>query len=481
MERRSILIAGANGYVGSRLVIHLAELGMDVIALVRSKDRFKLPKAVEEKVKVIEADLLDPESLKKIPEDIACAYYLVHSLASKEGKFYELEKESAHNFRERIDETSAEKIVYLSGLSVGEDVSEHMRSRHNVQEILSNGRVPLVTFRAAIIIGSGSASFELMRDLVEKLPIMIAPRWVSSKCQPIGIVDILYYLIHVIDVKCDKNLELQIGGPDVLTYKEMMYRFAKVRKLKRWIISVPVLTPRLSSLWLYFVTSSNLFLAKRLIDSLTTDAVCQNKDVDKVIPHKCMTYEETIERAFDKIEQNHVLSSWKDALNISQIKPHIESYMNVPEHGCLTNAQVKESSLSKEDLTKRIWSVGGRNGWFYMNWAWRIRGLMDKCVGGVGLRRGRRSPTEITAGDSLDFWRVIKADKENGHLLLYAEMKVPGEAWLDWQIKEEGGKIYLHQTATFRPKGLFGRLYWYVLWPFHILIFSGMCRKAAKA
>lgn len=475
-----MLVVGANGYVGSRLVNHLVEDGQRVVALVRSKDRFIYPDVIKDRIEVIECDLLDLKSLEKIPEDIKCAFYLVHSLSSSKEKFYDLEATSAHNFRERILKTEAKKIVYLSGLSVGDQKSEHMRSRHNVTEILGNSHIPLVTFKAGIVIGAGSASFELMRDLVEKVPLMIAPRWVSSKCQPIGIVDVLYYLTRVVDVPIDKDLDLEIGGPETLTYKEMLYRFAKMRGLKRLIISVPVLTPRLSSYWLYFVTSSNMFLAKRLIDSLKTDAICSHKEIDKILPHKCLSYEETLHRAFDKIEQNHVASSWKDALNYSRIKPHMDGYINVPEFGCLKDKQQESSKRSRNEVISKIWSIGGKNGWYYWNWAWRIRGLMDKAVGGVGLRRGRRNPTELENGDSLDFWRVIKSDKENGHLLLYAEMKVPGEAWLEWFVEDEDGQTKVRQIATFRPKGLAGRLYWYASFPFHLFIFKGLCRAVTR-
>lgn len=480
MNEKKFLIVGANGYVGSRLTYKLAEEGHDVIALVRSKDRFHLPKPLKDKVQVIECDLLDNESLKKIPKDIECAYYLVHSMSSAQERFFDLEKQSALNFVSAIEKTEAKMIVYLSGLSVGKEKSQHMKSRNRVSHLLSKGKVPVVTLKAGIIIGSGGASFELMRDLVEKLPLMIAPKWVSSKCQPIGINDVLYYLenLHNVDIK--ESVIYQIGGPDILTYKEMLYRFAKIRKLKRFIISIPFLTPRLSSFWLFFITSNNLYLSRRLVESLKTDAICTNNDIEKILPHKCLNYEETIIKAFDKIEQNHVLSSWKDALNVSRIKPHLDGYINVPEHGCLKNIQTIAYNNPKAEILDRLWSIGGKNGWYYMDWAWHIRGRIDKIFGGVGLRRGRRSPTDIENGDSLDFWRVIKANKEDGHLLLFAEMKVPGEAWLEWFVYDKEGKVEISQVATFRPKGVFGRLYWYSLWPVHIFIFRGLCNKIGK-
>ena len=352
-----------------------------------------------------------------------------------------------------------------------------MRSRDRVGEILMKGSIPLVNFQAAIIIGSGSASFEIIRDLVEKLPIMIAPRWISSKCQPIGIRDVLYYLENILKIEVKENAVYHIGGPEVLTYKEMLYTFAKVRGLKRVIISVPVLTPHLSSLWLYFITSTNLYLAKRLVESLASDAVCTNDSIKKILPHECLPYGEAIQKAFDKIEQNHVLSSWKDALNSSGAMPDFDQYIHAPEHGCLKNIQIIKYSTSREKILNKLWSIGGKTGWLYMNWAWKIRGRVDKLFGGVGLRRGRRSAVDIKNGEALDFWRVIKCNKDDGILLLFAEMRLPGEAWLEWKVDDVDGKVQIKQVATFRPKGIWGRLYWYSLWPVHIFIFRGLCNK----
>jgi uncharacterized protein YbjT (DUF2867 family) len=478
--KKKVLIVGANGYIGVRLIHTLAEKGVDIVAFVRNKQRLKILKHLKDKVEIIEGDLLQRRSLDIIPDDIECAYYLVHSLTSKNEKFADLEEKSARYFLSKIEQTKAKKIVYLSGLSLEPSKSLHMQSRHKVGEILAGGKIPVVNFQAAIVIGSGSASFEIMRDLVEKLPIMIAPKWVVSKCQPIGIYDVLYYLEKIYDVECKKNVTYEIGGPDILTYKEMLLALAKIRGLKRWIFIVPVLTPRLSSLWLYFVTSTNLYLAKRLVESLKTDAVCKGNSIEKVIPHKCLSYEETLIKAFDKIEQNQILSSWKDALNQNAVNLLMDSYIDVPEFGCLKDIQIRNYKSCKKDVTEKLWSIGGDNGWFYMDWAWKIRGVIDKLVAGIGLRRGRRSPIDLKTGDALDFWRVLKADKENGELILYAEMKLPGEAWLSWKIDEDGSGVKITQIATFRPKGIFGRLYWYSLFPIHIFIFKGMCDKIGK-
>lgn len=473
-----VLIVGANGYVGARLCAQLAENGKQVVAFVRNKDRLKLPKHLRDKIEVVEGDLLQRKSLDIIPEDIDCVYYLVHSLASVYKNFAELEEKSARYFLDRIEKTKAKKIIYLSGLSAKGKKSEHMRSRHKVEEVLVEGSIPVVGIRAGIIIGSGSASFELIRDLVEKLPIMIAPRWINSKCQPIGIADVLFYLEQIGNLDIKENKRLDIGGPERLSYKEMMMGYARVRGLKRSIFTVPVLTPRLSSLWLVLVTSTNLYIAKRLIESLKSDAVCEDLSIGSLVPHQCLSYKEMLERAFDKIEQNNILSSWKDAVNKSSINLLVDSYIQVPEFGCKRDVQVRKYNRSKEEIIHRLWTIGGRNGWYYMDWAWSIRGVIDKFVGGVGLRRGRRSAEDLETGDALDFWRVIKSDKEKGKLVLYAEMKLPGEAWLSWTIKQkEDGKVQIKQIATFRPKGVLGRLYWYAMWPFHIFVFKGLCNK----
>lgn len=475
-SEKRVVIAGANGYVGSRLAYRLAEKGIEVIALVRNKQRFTIHTNIHKNIEVIECDFLDKASLEKIPTSISIAYYLVHSMSEKEKNFSELEERSVTNFLEAMRIRGPEKIVYLSGLSGKNAVSDHMKSRDKVGEILNAGPVPIINFQAGIIIGSGSASFEIIRDIVEKLPVMIAPKWVSSKCQPIGIFDVLYYLESIHDIGVESGT-YQIGGPDVLTYKQMLLIFAKIRHLKRWIISIPLLTPNLSSKWLYFVTSTNLYLAKRLVNSLTNDAVCTEFKINQILPHKCLSYEEAIKLAFDKIEQNHVLSSWKDALNQSSLNPRFDDYIHVPTHGCLKNIQIGIYHSTKKKVIDRLWAIGGKNGWYYMDWAWRIRGKIDKFAGGVGLRRGRKSPTELEKGGSLDFWRVIKSDKVEGHLLLYAEMKLPGEAWLEWKITEVNNLVQITQTATFRPKGVLGRLYWYALIPFHLFIFKGMCNK----
>lgn len=475
-----ILLTGANGYIGVRLLPVLVEEGHEVVAIVRSASRLSLPKHLYGKITIVEGDLLKPESLDVIPHDIDVAYYLVHSMGTQSSGFSELEKECAENFNQAIQRTNAKQIIYLSGLSQGEELSEHMSSRHRVEDILRSSTIPVTILRAGIIIGSGSASFEIIRDLVEKLPVMIAPRWVYSRCQPIAIADVIFYLQSVMGLAETYGQTFEIGGPDKLTYREMLLDFAKIRGLKRFILPVPVLTPYLSSLWLFFITSTNFSIAKALVKSLKSDAVCKEERIKELIPHKCYDYETAIRRAFVKIEQNAVVSSWKDAMIRSKLQPELSEYLEVPKFGCLSETCDLTFSTSKDKVLQRLWSIGGMNGWFYMDWAWTIRGWLDRIFGGVGLRRGRTDPVRIHAGDALDFWRVLVADKEEGHLLLYAEMRVPGEAWLEWKVTGDENGTRIIQTATFRPIGLLGRLYWYGLFPVHKFIFYGMCANIGK-
>lgn len=465
-----VLLTGANGYIGRQLLNVLAgQEGHQVIALVRSKHRFRISANLSKKIEVVEGDLLDEDSLKAIPSDIDAAYYLVHSMSASTSEFQQMEENSARNFSQWIKGTEAKQTIYLSGLANEDNLSPHLRSRLRVEEVLKESGVPVTILRAGIIIGSGSASFEIIRDLVEKLPVMVAPKWVKNRTQPIAIRDVLYYLVGVLGSEVCKNRTFDIGGPDRIDYKQMLLRFAEVRGLKRWIITVPVLTPRLSSYWLYFVTSTNFSLARSLVDSLKNEAVCKDDSIHQVLPRDCLSYKEAIEKAFHVIEQNAIISSWKDALVSGVLQTSLKEFVEVPKDGCLKET-LKMKVSDREKVIERIWSIGGKNGWYSMNWAWKLRGFLDKVFGGVGLDRGRRDPSKLREGDSLDFWRVLLADKQNGHLLLYAEMYVPGEAWLEFRMDGEE----LIQEATFRPKGLLGRLYWYSLFPIHHFIFRSM-------
>jgi len=302
---------------------------------------------------------------------------------------------------------------------------------------------------------------------------MITPKWLKTRCQPIGIRNVIQFLDGVKDKSETYGQTYDIGGPDILTYKEMLLRFAKIRNLKRYIWVVPVMTPKISSYWLYFVTSTSYALAKNLVNSMKVEVVCKPNNLAELLGITLLDYDTSIKLAFDKIEQNQVISSWKDALTSETLNKGISQYIEVPVNGCFTDIR-KEKVIDLVTTMNKIWSIGGQNGWYYGDFLWEIRGFIDQLFGGVGMRRGRKSPTEIHSGDALDFWRVLLADKDERRLLLYAEMKLPGEAWLEFKIDE---KNILTQTATFRPLGVVGRLYWYAVLPFHGLIFNRMIKK----
>ncbi len=469
-----ILLTGASGYIGKRLLPILVDNGYDVICCVRDIKRFSPPESLKSKIKIIQIDLLDNVSLERIPEDIDGAFYLVHSMSSS-SDYHQQEQESAENFRNALTKTNVHHVVYLSGIVNESTLSKHLASRKNVETELSKGSYNFTTLRAGIIIGSGSASFEIMRDLVEKLPVMITPKWLNTKCQPIGISDVIYILSKTIFNSKTFNKNFDIGGPDILTYKDMLIKFALIRNLKRHIFIVPVMTPKLSSYWLYFVTSTSYKLAVALVNSMKVEVICRNDDINKILEYVPMSYQSSLERALSKIESNEVVSSWKDAFISSGFKLNLSEFIQVPTYGCYR--EMKEKVFAdREECINKIWNIGGETGWYYANWLWRMRGFLDKMAGGVGLRRGRTSANDLNVGDALDFWRVLYADKAEGRLLLFAEMKLPGEAWLEFRIVENT----LRQTATFRPRGLNGRLYWYSLLPFHVFIFKGMITKITQ-
>jgi len=472
-----ILLTGANGYIGTRLLPVLLEQGHDIVCMVRDKRRFAEESDFENKVKIITGDLLKPETLTHIPADIDAAYYLVHSMSTGGEKFSDQEFESAMHFVKAIQQTSCKQIIYLTGIVNDEDLSKHLTSRLAVEKELKKSGIAYTILRAAIIIGSGSASFEIIRDLTEKLPVMIAPKWVHTRCQPIAIRDVLGYLSGILMNEKAFNQTFDIGGPDILTYKEMMLQYAESRKLRRWIFTVPVLTPRLSSLWLNLVTSVPYSLARSLVDSMKNEVICKDDRIKDVIQRECFSYRKALSLAFEKIEQHSIVSSWKDALNRGYLDTSFMDQVKVPQKGTLQYKVKMPFDRKAEEVFENIWGIGGTRGWYYLDWLWNLRGFLDKLFGGVGTRRGRTSNTSLQAGDVLDFWRVLLADKKNTRLLLYAEMKVPGEAWLEFKIVNYHGKHFLSQVATFRPSGLWGRLYWYSMFPFHLVLFKGMAKQ----
>ncbi len=472
----NILLTGANGYIGQRLIPVLLEQGHHITCCVRDKDRFNQQHNYP--VAVIEIDFLQPQAAV-FPADIDVAYYLVHSMSSG-GQFEEKEADSARTFVRLISATNCRQVVYLTGIVNQKELSRHLGSRLMVENILKEGPVPLTALRAGIIVGSGSASFEIIRDLVEKLPVMVTPRWLNTRCQPIGIRDVIFFLCGVLGKKATYHANYDIAGPEVLTYKQMLLQYAAVRKLKRYILTLPVMTPRLSSYWLYFITSTSYKLAVNLVDSMKVDVTARPNDLAKNLGIQLLTYKQAVELAFGRIEQNLVTSSWKDSFSSANTPQTWMDNIEVPSFGCLKDEQCITIEQDDTLVLNNIWKIGGSNGWYYANTLWRIRGFLDKLVGGVGLRRGRRDPIDIHAGDALDFWRVLVADKKQRRLLLFAEMKLPGEAWLEFQITEKDNRTILKQTATFRPRGLWGRLYWFTMLPFHYFIFGGMIRRLSN-
>ena len=466
-----VLLTGATGYIGKRLLPVLVESGYYVICLVRDKNKFHPEELIKGRIEVIEVDLNNTATLANIPKDIDFAYYLVHSMSTSKN-YDELEKKSAINFREALNKTNVKQVIYLSGIVNSQTLSKHLNSRKNVEIELGKGEYSLTTVRAGIIIGSGSASFEIIRDLVEKLPIMIAPKWLRTKCQPIGISDVIKILTGILGNENTFNSSYDIGGDEILTYKEMLIKFASVRGLKRYIWTVPVMTPKLSSYWLYFITSTSYNLATSLVDSMKVEVIAKDDKIIKLLNIRPLSYTGCIKQAFENIEQNEILSSWKDSTISGRLDFKISDYIKVPEYGCYKDTRIKLIS-DIDSSVEKIWKIGGDTGWYYANWLWRLRGVIDKFFGGVGLRRGRTNLYDIQAGDALDFWRVLYANKEERRLLLFAEMKLPGEAWLEFQVKDNK----LIQTATFRPKGLFGRIYWFSVFPLHGIIFKGMINK----
>lgn len=469
-----ILLTGATGYIAKRLLPVLLNEGHQVVCCVRDKRRFSVPKSFPNQVEVVEIDFLKSSNKTLIPKDIDAAYYLMHSMSTA-SNYQELELKVAKNFIQSIENTTVNHVIYLSGIVNEKNLSKHLSSRKAVEDKLSKGKFNFTTLRAGIIIGSGSASFEIIRDLVEKLPIMVTPKWLNTKCQPISISDVIKFLYQSLNKKETFNKSFDIGGPDILSYKEMLLGYAKARKLKRWIYTIPVMTPKLSSYWLYFITSTSYKLASALVSSMKIEVVCKNSDLNNLLNIQTLNYADSITKTLSEIENNQIASSWKDSQISGRLSFNISEFIKVPSHGCYFDMR-KSVCENKEKTIERIWQIGGKNGWYFGNFLWKIRGQMDILAGGVGLRRGRTHPENISVGDSIDFWRVLFADKNEGRLLLFAEMKLPGEAWLEFKIVDNE----LVQTATFRPKGLWGRLYWFSVYPLHGIVFRGLIKNLTK-
>ena len=473
-----VLVTGATGYVGGRLVPELLEAGYQVRCVARRAAALD-DRPWRNDVEVVEADLAVPEQVEAALKGVQAAYYLVHSMASSEA-FEEMEQEMAKVFAEAAEHARLERVVYLGGLGHdAENHSAHLASRHRVGEILAAGRTPVVELRAAVIIGSGSASFEMLRSLVEVLPVMVVPRWVSlTRCQPIAIEDVLGHLVDVMGRAEVLGQIFEIGGPEELTYREMMDVYAEVAGLRRRLIMpVPVLTPRLSSHWVNLVSPLPIQLARSLIDSLTSDVVVGDRTIERIGRRPSFDLRQSISRALARVRDLELPTRWTDASGTLRTDSPAGPASGDPSWSgglVLSDERVQTSRATPDEVMDVVRSVGGDTGWFAFNRLWALRGFVDKLIGGVGLRRGRRHPTELRIGDTVDFFTVVEFDGRS--LRLLAEMLRPGHAWLEWTVSEGADGTQVRQRALFVPRGLLGRLYWYVLIPPHVLIFSRMLR-----
>lgn len=468
-----ILVVGASGYIGGRLVPLLAARGHELVLMSRDARPLaaRFPQAT-----VIIADLLDRSTLPLALERIDVAYYLAHSMGSGERRFAERDRQAARNFAQAAKRARVSRIVYLGGLGDDSpDLSHHLASRHETGAQLAAHGVPVTEFRAAVIIGSGSASFEILRHLTERLPIMITPRWVATRCQPIGIADVLDYLVGALDHPEVTGI-VEVGGPDILSYGDMMRAYARIRGLHRLMIPVPVLTPRLSSYWVNLISPVPAGIARPLIEGLRNEVVVRDPGPAAAFGLEPLSYVEALGRAIDRTNPNGVESTWFDALAATD-RASLSSVTS--REGMIVERRERVVAASPERIFAEVERLGGDAGWPYANVLWRIRGLVDRLVGGVGMRLGRRDPDQLRVGDALDFWRVEEVRRPT-LLRLRAEMKVPGRAWLQYEVTAIEGGSRLVQTAFFEPKGLPGLAYWYALYPVHGLIFRGTVRVLAE-
>lgn len=511
-----VLATGVTGYVGGRLVPELLDAGHEVVCLARSPAKLA-SRTWHDEVEVVAADVRDTDEVAAALRGCDAAFYLVHSMDG-EGAFADRDREMAASFRQACEVADVGRIVYLGGLGpddAGEELSEHLRSRHEVGQVLAEGPTTVVELRAAVIIGSASASFEMLRHLVEVLPVMVTPRWVRNRCQPIAIRDVLAYLVGVLDCSDEalaayadgSSVVLEIGGPDVLSYREMMDQFARTSGLRRRVIvPINVLSPQLSSHWIGLVTPLPTGLAKPLVASLVNEVVADTTAVDDLLPHDCLPFETAVALALRRVRDLEVPSSWADAelgrfglvdrhdqgprararaaLGSGQADAQAEPQPQDPEWAggtVLSDERVAISEAPVEDLFAQVCSIGGDRGWPAADLLWEVRGLLDTVVGGIGTRRGRRHPNRLSVGDTLDFWRVEVLEPDR-LLRLRAEMRVPGEAWLEFRTMPlEDGRSLLEQRARFVPRGLWGRVYWSVMVPFHALIFPVMAKRLVAA
>jgi len=468
-----VLLTGATGYVGGRLLRKLEESGRSVRCMVRRPET--LSGRAAEETEVVCGDVLDPDSLDEALAGVTTAYYLVHSMATS-GPFAGADRRGAENFAAAARRRGVSRIVYLGGLGPEHDLSVHLESRHEVGRILRESGVPTIEFRASVIIGSGSASFEIVRSLVDRSPLLLIPRWVVSRTQPIAIEDVLAYLLAALDLDLEESRLFEIGGLDRVAYADLMREYARQARLQRAVVRVPFATPRISGVWLSLVTPVYASIGRELIESLRNDTVVQDGSAREVFPIRPRRVSQAIERALANEDREFAETRWSDALSAHQGR----SWGGVTLGQRAVASRKIDVAASPEQTFAPIQRIGGKTGWYYADGFWRLRGLMDSIVGGVGLRRGRRDPVRLAVGDTLDFWRV-EAFEQDRLLRLSAEMKTPGRIWLQFEVDGDQTGATLCQTAIFDPHGLAGLAYWYALYPVHHLVFGGMLRRIRRA
>ena len=475
---KTILVTGGTGYIGGRLVPRLLEQCHPVRVLVRSRRRV-LSRPWSGDVEIAVGDALKPETLPQAMKGVHTAYYLIHSIAGPSG-FEELDLQAARNFSQAAREADVKRIIYLGGLGDPQaDLSPHLRSRQHTGDALRESGVPVTEFRAAVIVGSGSISFEMIRHLAERLPVMVCPTWIYSSIQPIAIDDLLAYLVSALDEPKSIDRTIEIGGSDVTTYRGLMLGYARARGLRRLLMPVPVLTPRLSSYWVHWITPIPAKITRALVEGLRNDVVVTDNLSQTIFPGVTpMDYSSAIDSVIRDLDEGRIDTSWSDATDPSDDE---ESHVRLESReGAIIESRRHPVNASPAEVYKVVAGIGGRRGWFFANWTWRLRGMVDRLLGGAGLRRGRRHPDDLRVGDALDFWRVESIEPDR-LIRLKAEMKLPGRAWLQYEIRESpNGATQLEQTAAFIPKGLPGLLYWYSLYPVHAWIFSGLIKAIAR-
>jgi uncharacterized protein YbjT (DUF2867 family) len=469
-----VLVTGATGYIGGRLVPMLVAAGHTVRCVARDPGRLEGRFDLAE---IVQGDVFDEDAMRAAMADVDAAYYLVHSMSDDRHDFTRSDRVAAERFGAAARAAGVGRIIFLGGLGVDDaKLSRHLRSRHEVGDLLRSSTVPVIEFRAAIIVGSGSVSFEMIRYLTERLPVMIAPRWVSTRCQPIGIRDVLSYLVAALDLPAEGRI-FEIGGSDVLSYREMMMRYAAVRGLARTLFVVPLFTPRLSSYWVHLVTPIPASIARALIDGLHNEVVVRDAAARRTFPGIVpVGYDEALKRALNRYHTSGPQTTWFDAFDVKTLPGEFAGI----KQGMLIDRRERSTEANARDVFRVFAGLGGRRGWLYADRLWYLRGVLDRLVGGIGIRRGRRSATDLRVGDAVDFWRV-EAYRPHELLRLRAEMKLPGLAWLQFEAldRDEGGAT-LRQTAFFEPRGIFGYLYWFSVLPFHALIFGNMAARIVE-